>query len=215
MSGNSTLDPDNYPGGRRASDIPPGHDTRSLGPSDSSDSGSDMAGPGLIDDDALPLDRGTNEDQEAGRSDVANAGASVGDDDMEDNSDRFGTGERRAAGKEPSAREASDITADRIIGADEAGLGHGLDQAEEAQLGVRDDERDEYDRIGGDLEADEGAGRRSSNPDTRTGGDVEGGGGLRDATRSSESDVEGSGGGRSRGGDVESSGAGSDVERGV
>ena len=42
MSGNSTLDPDNYPGGPRASDIPPGHDTRSLGPSDSSDSGSDM-----------------------------------------------------------------------------------------------------------------------------------------------------------------------------
>lgn len=191
MSGNSTLDPDNYPGGPRASDIPPGHDTRSLGPSDSSDSGSDMAGPGLIDDDALPLDRGTNEDQEAGRSDSANAGASVGDDDMEDNSDRFGTGERRAAGKEPSAREASDITADRIIGADEAGLGHGLDQAEEARLGIRDDDqRDEYDRIGGDIEADEGAGRRSGNPGTRTGGDVEGGGGLSDGGGSRGSDVE-------------------------
>ena len=191
MSGNSTLDPDNYPGGRRASDTPPGHDTRSLGPSDSSDSGSDMAGPGLIDDDALPLDRGTNEDQEAGRADIANAGASVGDDDMDDNSDRFGTGERRAAGKEPSAREAGDIAADRIIGADEAGLGRGLDQAEEAQLGIRDDDsRDEYDRIGGDLEADEGAGRRRGGADARTGDDVEGGGGLREGGRSTGGDVE-------------------------
>ena len=187
MSGNSTLDPDNYPGGRRASDTPPGHDTRSLGPSDSSDSGSDMAGPGLIDDDALPLDRGTNEDQEAGRSDVANAGASVGDDDMDDNSDRFGTGERRAAGKEPSAREAGDITADRIVGAEEAGLGRGLDQAEEAQLGIRDDnQRDEYDRIGGDLDVAEGTG----SPDTRTGGEVEGGGGSGEGGRARGSDVE-------------------------
>ena len=190
MSGNSTLDPDNYPGGKRASDIPPGHDTRSLGPSDSSDSGSDMAGPGLIDDDALPLDRGTNEDQEAGRDDIANAGASVGDDDMEDNSDRFGTGDRRAAGKEPSAREGGDISTDRIIGADEAGLGRGLDQAEEAQLGIRDDDRDAYDRIGGDLEADEGAGRRRGNPDTRTGGDVERGGDPGDGGRAGGRDVE-------------------------
>ena len=140
MSGNSTLDPENYPSDRTPSDLPPGHDTRSLGPSDSSDSGSDMAGPGLIDDDALPLDRGTNEDQEAGRADTANAGASVGDDDMEDNSDRFGTGERRAAGKEPSVRAGRDVGIDRIIGEEEAGLGRGLDQAEEAQLGIRDED---------------------------------------------------------------------------
>ena len=140
MSGNSTLDPDNFPTERAQRHMPPGHDTRSLGPSDSSDSGSDMAGPGLIDDDALPLDRGTNEDSEAGRDDVANAGASVGDDDMEDNSDRYGTGDRRAAGKEPSIRYGSDVSTDRIVNADEAGLGRGLDQAEEAQLGVTDEE---------------------------------------------------------------------------
>ena len=140
MSGNSTLDPENFPGEKPQRHSPPGHDTRSLGPSDSSDSGSDMAGPGLIDDDALPLDRGTNEDQEAGRDDIANAGASVGDDDMEDNSDRFGTGERRAAGKEPSVRAGSDVGVDRIVSADEAGLGRGLDQAEEALLGIRDED---------------------------------------------------------------------------
>jgi hypothetical protein len=148
MSGNSTLDPDNYPTDRTAGDLPPGHDTRSLGPSASSDSGSDMAGPGLIDDDALPLDHGTNEDPEAGRNDIANAGASVGDVDMDDNSDRFGTGERRAAGKEPSIRAGHDVGVDRIIGPDEAGLGRGLDEAEEAQLGIRDEDLRTDKRVG-------------------------------------------------------------------
>jgi hypothetical protein len=142
MSGSSSLDPDNFPEVNRPPPPPTGHDTRSLGPSDSSDSGSDMAGPGLIDDDALPLDRGTNEDEEAGRNDVANAGDSLGDPDMQDNSDRFGTGERRAAGKEPSVRPDSDVDTDRVISADEAGLGSGLDQAEEAQLGIRDEDRE-------------------------------------------------------------------------
>jgi hypothetical protein len=133
MTSSSTLDPDNFPETKQKQNTPKGHDTRSLGPSDSSDSGSDMAGPGLIDDEALPLDRGTNEDQEAGRDDIADAGASVGDDNMDDNSDRYGTGERRAAGKEPSVPADSDVDTDRIVDAAEAGLGDGLDEAEEAQ----------------------------------------------------------------------------------
>lgn len=141
----STLDPDNYPDPNARRHVPKGHDTRSLGPSDSSDSGSDMAGPGLIDDDALPLDRGTNEDQEAGRDDVADAGASIGDDAMDDNSDRFGTGERRAAGKEPGVGADRDRDTDRVVNADEAGLGGGLDQAEEARFGLRDKDREEID----------------------------------------------------------------------
>ena len=36
----------------------------------------------------------------------------------------------------------ADIGADRIVSADEAGLGGGLDQAEEALLGVTDEEID-------------------------------------------------------------------------
>ena len=47
MSGNSTLDPDNFP---ESPDrvVGRGHGTGALGPSDSSDSGSDIAGgPGL------------------------------------------------------------------------------------------------------------------------------------------------------------------------
>ena len=74
----STLDPDNFPRGKRPK-THEGHDTKSLGPSDSSDSGSDMAGPGLVDDDLMNLDRGTNEDSEAGNHSSADAGPSVGD----------------------------------------------------------------------------------------------------------------------------------------
>ena len=145
MAGNSTLDPDNIPAGKSYK-LPKGHDTRSLGPSDSSDSGSDMAGPGLIDADALNLDRGTNEDIEAGRDDVADAGASVGDLGMDDNSDRYGTGEHLTAGKDPAVRVAGDIETDRIVGEEEAGLGGGLDQAEEAQLGITDEQIEQQQR---------------------------------------------------------------------
>jgi hypothetical protein len=137
----STLDPDAVDTRRR--NPVKGHDVKSLGPSDSSDSGSDMAGPGLIDDDALGLDRGTNQDIEAGQRNVADAGASVGDLGMDDNSDRYGTGEHMTAGKEPGVRANSDRDTDRVIDASEAGLGAGLDQAEEARLGVRDEEVEE------------------------------------------------------------------------
>jgi len=139
----STLNPDAIPAKRRRTHTAKGHDVKSLGPSDSSDSGSDMAGPGLVDDEALGLDRGTNQDAEAGRHNVADAGPSVGDLGMDDNSDRYGTGERMTAGKEPRARPNADHDTDRVVSADEAGLGGGLDQAEEAQLGITDEEADE------------------------------------------------------------------------
>ncbi|SRR5688500_5392884 len=139
MAGRSTLDPDNFPR-RQPGSTPPGHDTRSLGPSDSSDSGSDMAGPGLLDDDLLNLDRGTNDDTEAGRQDVADTGPSVGDLGMDADSDRYGTGEHLTAGKDPNVRVNADVDTDRIVGPSEAGLGGGLDQAEEAQFGITDEE---------------------------------------------------------------------------
>jgi hypothetical protein len=100
----------------------------------------DMAGPGLIDDDAIGLDRDTNEDTEAGDASSADAGPSVGDVDMDSDSDRFGTGERRAAGKEPRSRPNNDVDADKVVGPLGAGLGSGLDQAEEAQLCITDEE---------------------------------------------------------------------------
>jgi hypothetical protein len=140
MASSSSLDPENFPDAQDSRKTPKGHDTKALGPSDSSDSGSDMAGPGLIDDDALNLDRGTNEDVEAGRDEVADAGPSVGDLGMEGNSDRYGTGEHLTAGKDPRIREGGDIATDRIVTPAEAGLGGGLDQAEEALLETTDEE---------------------------------------------------------------------------
>ncbi len=85
-------------------------EARSLGPSDSSDSGSDLIG-------------------------VPHA---------DDTSDRNGTGERIDV--EDDASDV-DIELNRIVRASEAGLGGGLDQAEEAQLGITDEElEDDPDR---------------------------------------------------------------------
>jgi hypothetical protein len=111
MPSKSTLDPDNIPKGSTRRAAPKARDIRTLGPSDSSDSGSDLAGslPNVADNPSL--DRGADEDALGGH--------------------------------------ANDIDTDRVIGADEAGLGGGLDQAEEARLGVRDDasEQDRRRRI--------------------------------------------------------------------
>ena len=86
--------------------IAKGHDVRSLGPSDSSDTGSDMTGLGGLDN----------------------------------TSDRHGTGERASVEEIADVDAAADIAPDDIVDADEAGLGGGLDQAEEAQLGITDEE---------------------------------------------------------------------------
>ena len=128
----STLDPDNIPAKRRRH-TQKGHDVAALGPSDTSDSGSDMKGPGLVDDDALHMDRGTNEDPEGGTLGKIEAGQAVGDRDMDDTSDSRGTGEHLTAGKDPRIRPNEDRDVDRVVGADEAGLGRGLDEAEEAR----------------------------------------------------------------------------------
>lgn len=80
--------------------------TPSPGPSDSSDSGSDLVG--------VPH--------------------------SDDTSDRNGTGERVDVENDVAD---SDIELNRIVRASEAGLGGGLDQAEEAQLGITDEEIDE------------------------------------------------------------------------
>jgi hypothetical protein len=63
-----------------------GHGTRELGPSDSSDSGSDLIG----------------------------ASEGVGDLELDSDSDRAGTGERMGAGSAEEVPEAADISPDRI-----------------------------------------------------------------------------------------------------
>jgi hypothetical protein len=56
-----------------------------------------------------------------------------------DTSDREGTGERATVGRDETVPGA-DIGPDRVVGPDEAGLGGGLDQAEEANLGITDEQ---------------------------------------------------------------------------
>jgi len=84
-----------------------GREAPAIGPSDSSDSGSDLIGTGLASDDA---------------------------------SDRHGTGQRASVDEDIDAEPDTDLLPDRVVNADEAGLGGGLDQAEEAQLGTTDEE---------------------------------------------------------------------------
>lgn len=113
----STLDPENL--SNREPIRPKGHDVKSLGPSDSSDSGSDMATSASEEGDLPDAERGEN---------------------LDDDSDRAGTGENLSTNREPALRVNGDIEFDRVVGSDDAGLGGGLDQAEEAQLGITDDE---------------------------------------------------------------------------
>jgi hypothetical protein len=69
-----------------------------------------------------------------GPSDISDTGADLaGQGPLDDTSDREGTGERMTVGKE-RVRADHDIGADRVVGPDEAGLGRGLDEAEEAWL---------------------------------------------------------------------------------
>jgi hypothetical protein len=54
-------------------------------------------------------------------------------------SDSGATGERVTVGKNPRGEEHAEYGVDRRVSAEEAGLGGGLDQAEEAQLGITDE----------------------------------------------------------------------------
>jgi hypothetical protein len=77
-----------------------GHGTRALGPSDSSDSGSDLiGGPGLNRDDGLLQPPGTTSDPDVDGI-GATAGPDIGDPNLDSDSDRYGTGERAAAGRD-------------------------------------------------------------------------------------------------------------------
>ncbi|MFP5392794.1 MAG: hypothetical protein ACLGI6_14800 [Gammaproteobacteria bacterium] len=113
MTGSSTLDPDNFPGApdRR---LGTGHTTGELGPSDSSDSGSDLKGAsGLAQDDLLDLGSGTTSDIETSLA-GGTAGPDLGDPDMSSDSDGGGTGERAAAGRDTVSRDGADIDTDHI-----------------------------------------------------------------------------------------------------
>ncbi len=94
----STLDPDNIP----PTNDPeaPGRETGALGPSDSSDSGSDIAGAKRHD-----FDKDTELDEHA---------LETGDAQLASDTDRAGTGERSSADGDSTLIDDADIEPDRI-----------------------------------------------------------------------------------------------------
>ena len=123
-------------GADRAPQKAPGTGTDVLGPSDTSDSGSDIVGAdGAVDADDFDLDSGTNDDLRR----APGAGADIGDANLDSDSDSGGTGERAEAGRDTLRRDAPDIAPDHIEGSaeaspdlDEIGLETGdLDEPEE------------------------------------------------------------------------------------
>lgn len=106
MAGSSSLDPDNLPVGSDRV-LGRGHGTGALGPSDSSDTGSDVTGaPGL----AQPgmVEAG------GGDSDPGTAGPDIGDANLDSDTDAGGTGERAAAGRDSVEADGADIDVDHI-----------------------------------------------------------------------------------------------------
>jgi len=123
--------------GERPARVNRGHTTRDLGPGDSSDTGSDVAGgPGLEkDSDALDLQHGTTSDAETSRR-PATAGPDIGDENLDSDSDSTGTGERAAAGRDaPPPTDQSLSVVDELTGASHLvsaeDLGPELSDAEE------------------------------------------------------------------------------------
>ena len=118
MTGSSTLDPDNFPEGPDRS-LGKGHGIDALGPSDISDTGSDVVGgPGFADaldpDQILDFDGGTTSDMEASHAD-GTAGPDVGDANFSGDSDMGGTGERASAGRDTVSKDGADIDTDQIF----------------------------------------------------------------------------------------------------
>lgn len=60
--------------------------------------------------------------------------------------DAGGTGERSTAGRDPQSEVHDERSTDRVVDSREAGLGGGLDQAEEGRLGITDEEIEKLDR---------------------------------------------------------------------
>jgi hypothetical protein len=125
-----------------------GHDTAALGPSDRSDTGSDIAGaPGLQDVDAENLARGTTSDPDRNRR-RKTAGPDIGDENLDSDTDSGGTGERSAAGRDASPPTDQDL---RVIGvADEQS---DLVPAEDLEAELVEEDRE----FGDEAASDDGA----------------------------------------------------------
>jgi hypothetical protein len=149
-----------------------GRDSLDLGPSDSSDSGSDVAGLERLNDGdpMLPIDVATAVDRQHPYTTLDALG--------EANSDAAGTGERRSAGADDSGREAFDIAPDRIVETatdllsddPDSKLDSVLSDAmqvppeDDEDYGLDDEDEDDVERVIED-EDDDPVGNRDTEPD--------------------------------------------------
>lgn len=79
----------------------------------------------------------------------------------ETDTDGGGTGERVTVGRNSRSLLHDERGTDRIVGPQEAGLGGGLDEAEEAQLGITDEELEAQEA---DAAEDDEAGDEDADP---------------------------------------------------
>ena len=123
----STLNPDDE---QRPVVRQTGHDNASLGPSDSSDSGSDMAGAKRH---AFDID-----------DELDNHALETGEAELASDTDRAGTGERASADGDSTLAQNEDIDVDRVISAtgEEASEGMAGEMIEGSDEGVQDEGED-------------------------------------------------------------------------
>jgi hypothetical protein len=109
----STLDPDVIHESDRTLGV--GHGTDALGPSDTSDSGSDIHGePGWYREVGIRgLETGTTSDPEQSSAGFT-AGPDIGDANLDSDSDSGGTGEHATAARDTVVRDGQDIDTDHI-----------------------------------------------------------------------------------------------------
>ena len=112
--------------------VPPvvtkGHGTAALGPSDSSDSGSDIqGGPGLNRDDGLFPPAGNTSDPDVDAFGATTAGADIGDANLDSDSDRYGTGERAAVGRDSTLPTDTILRDDQDRAIDGESIGDDID----------------------------------------------------------------------------------------
>jgi hypothetical protein len=109
-----------------------GHGTDALGPSDSSDSGSDIrGGPGLNQDGGM-LRTGNTSDADVDPG-AATAGPDIGDADLDSDSDRHGTGERAGVGRDSTEPVDSTLRTDDGERVDGEHIGDDADVADDAR----------------------------------------------------------------------------------
>lgn len=141
----SSLDPDNNPQADRQ--LAKGHGTRALGPSDTSDSGSDVQdGMRWTNEADIGLNKGTLDDPDSAPRDRS-AGPDIGDAGLDSDTDARGSGEVATAGRDADIEPGADIGVDRVDAIDpldDTDLGSSA-SAEDADEGIpmgRDADRD-------------------------------------------------------------------------